>query len=78
MGLEQGEGVRTQRDSNGREAAERESIASQTWCSACQKADLGMVSPVEYVEDGQIYVEGRCAVCNAVVNDRNHRHDISD
>jgi hypothetical protein len=26
-----------------------------------------MVAPVEYQEDGEVFVEGRCAVCGATV-----------
>ncbi len=55
------------RDFNARDKEDRESLLMATWCDVCEEADLGMVSPAEYEEDGEIYVEGRCAVCGASV-----------
>jgi RNase P subunit RPR2 len=62
--------ARTQRDFSKREAVEQEAALKDTWCNACNKADLGMVHPVEFEEDGQIIVEGLCARCGAPIRTR--------
>jgi len=46
---------------------EQKAILEDTWCDACKKADLGMTHPVEYEENGQITVEGRCARCGNAI-----------
>ncbi len=50
-----------------RDPAEQRSICSDTWCSRCNQADLGLRTPVEYEEDGRIFVEGACAACGESV-----------
>jgi len=58
---------RVQRDFAARDQHERESLLANTWCTVCEKADLGMIDPVEF-EDGEGSVlEGRCAVCGGPV-----------
>jgi hypothetical protein len=70
--------VRRPRNFEDREPADREALLSNTWCGVCQQADLGMASPVEYDEDGQVYVEGQCAVCGAVVTTEVLGVDVSE
>jgi len=38
-------------------------MVENTWCDHCSKADLGLIDPLEYEEDGQIYLEGKCKAC---------------
>ena len=59
--------MRTSRDFTLRPERERSWICAETWCDRCNQADLGMISPVEFEEDGQIYIEGACRKCSAVV-----------
>jgi len=42
-------------------------MLNNTWCDECGEADLGMHSPHEYEENGQIFVEGLCRRCGHVV-----------
>jgi len=39
----------------------------QTWCNHCNQADIGLNNPLEYEEDGKIYVEGNCRRCGKTV-----------
>ena len=50
-----------------RPADEQKWILKTTWCDICQAENLGMLDPVEYTEDGEIFVEGKCARCGNVV-----------
>jgi hypothetical protein len=59
--------MRTERNFLDRTDFEREWILDNTWCDACEAADLGMTSPREYDEDGVVYVEGDCARCGSKV-----------
>ncbi|MGK0474971.1 MAG: hypothetical protein ACJAYV_000622 [Oleispira sp.] len=45
---------------------DKEAFLTQTWCNACQAADLGMVEPKEYELNGTIIVEGKCKTCSEV------------
>jgi hypothetical protein len=45
---------------------DKEAFLTQTWCNACQAADLGMVEPKEYELNGAIIVEGKCKKCGEV------------
>lgn len=45
---------------------DQEAFLTQTWCNNCQEADLGMVEPKEYEQNGVIIVEGKCAKCGEV------------
>lgn len=42
-------------------------MLKNTWCDTYQEADLGMTSPIEYEEDGTVFVEGKCKKCEAIV-----------
>lgn len=33
----------------------------------CQQADLGLLNPIEYETDGQIFIEGKCKICSTIV-----------
>jgi len=49
-------------------------MQENTWCDECQAPDLGMRNPVEYEEDGVLYVEGVCLRCgNRVVSEIEER-----
>ena len=58
---------RTPRDFSKRDAVEQKFILAETWCDTCKQADLGMVDPIEFEEDGDIIVEGHCARCGAAI-----------
>lgn len=58
---------RTERDFYARSEEEQQAFLAETWCNACMEADLGMVEPVEYEEQGRLYVEGKCSRCGAAV-----------
>ena len=58
---------RRDRDFTARPQPEQEWLLQETWCDSCQAADLGMVEPHEYEEDGSVYVEGLCRNCRSVV-----------
>ena len=58
---------RTPRDFSKRDAVEQKFILAETWCDTCKQADLGMVDPIEFEEDGEIIVEGHCARCGAAI-----------
>ena len=59
--------MRSPRDFSIRPQFEREFLLEDTWCNACSKADLGLDNPVEYAEDGRIYVQGSCRTCGGEV-----------
>ena len=42
-------------------------LTYDSWCDACNQADLGMRDPQEFEEDGQIIVEGLCKKCGGTV-----------
>ena len=46
-----------------RSEVERFLFLQDTWCEHCDAADLGLVDPQEYEEDGRIFIEGRCRKC---------------
>ena len=50
-----------------RPADEQRWLVENTWCDICDQADLGLVNPAEYEEDGEIYVSGACRMCGATV-----------
>ena len=39
---------------------------SETWCTKCQKPDLGITEPIYYSEEGKNYIEGKCKICNTI------------
>lgn len=55
--------MRVERDFFARNHVEQELICGNTWCDACVEADIGLLGPVEFEEDGQVFVEGDCARC---------------
>lgn len=50
-----------------RPASECEWLLTNTWCERCGEADLGMLAPIEYEENGIVFLEGRCKVCDAAI-----------
>lgn len=38
-------------------------VKENSWCNKCSKADLGIVGPSLYIEDGVTFVEGSCKIC---------------
>lgn len=58
---------RTVRDFFARDEEEQQAFLLQTWCDNCQAADLGMHTPLEYLLDGTIFVEGTCNKCGEQV-----------
>ena len=59
--------MRHLRDFDLRSLADQRWFAQNTWCGTCQKADLGLVEPVEFEESGKIFVEGKCSRCQSIV-----------
>ena len=55
--------ARIERKFSTRNAEEKRWFASNTWCDCCAKADLGLTDPIEYEEDGKIFIEGKCIHC---------------
>ncbi len=55
--------ARIERNFSDRDAQEQRWLVENTWCDSCAKADLGLTEPIEYEEDGQIFVEGKCVRC---------------
>ena len=55
--------MRVERDFFAREWVEQASICENTWCDACGEADIGLLDPREYEDEGQVFVEGVCAKC---------------
>jgi hypothetical protein len=64
--------MRSPRDFSARDEEEQEWMLENTWCPRCEKADLGMTHPEEYEENGVIWLEGRCAVCDEVIRSQVH------
>ena len=58
--------MRTDRNFLARPADEQRALSKESWCDSCG-ADLGIASPVEFAEDGKIYVEGKCPRCGTHV-----------
>ena len=50
-----------------RPQSEQEWMLENTWCDQCGAADLGMIDPFEYEEDGIVYVSGSCKKCGETV-----------
>ncbi len=59
--------MRVPRDFFARDWIVQESICENTWCGNCAEADIGLLNPVEYEEDGHIFVEGACARCRGKI-----------
>lgn len=45
---------------------ESDMYRDDSWCDACDKADLGIVNPELYTERGRKYISGNCKFCGAV------------
>lgn len=58
---------RTERDFSQRSEEDQQAFLTQTWCDQCMEADLGMVEPEEYEEDGIVVIAGKCKKCGEVV-----------
>lgn len=43
--------------------ADQEWFLKETWCDICDQADLGIINPKIYSENGKEYIEGKCRVC---------------
>lgn len=54
---------RKNRDFYKRPTVEQELLTEGTWCNFCNEADLGLDQPIEYEQDGKIYIEGNCKKC---------------
>ena len=59
--------ARTRRSFEQRSAEERRWLIENTWCDTCDAADLGLTDPVEYEEEGEIILEGKCRKCGGRV-----------
>lgn len=59
--------MRFVRNFRARSADEQNALSKESWCDSCGKADLGIDSPVEFEEDGRVYVEGKCSRCGTHV-----------
>lgn len=70
--------TRKSRDFTQREESDREWMIENTWCDRCGKADLGIIDPAEYEEDGAIFVEGKCRICGSVVRSQIDERDLSE
>lgn len=58
---------RIPRDFGARPQDEQDSFTQITWCDSCLKSNLGLFNPVEYEEDGKLYLEGICSRCQSQV-----------
>lgn len=59
-----------ERDFSGRPYPEQEWMLEHTWCANCNLADLGLIQPIEFEEDGKVFLEGLCRKCkNRVVSE---------
>ncbi|QEQ96477.1 hypothetical protein [Neptunomonas concharum] len=58
---------RIERNFFARDKEEQQAFLEQTWCDHCQEADLGMSNPLEYEQEGTIFVEGTCNRCGQPV-----------
>jgi hypothetical protein len=59
--------MRVQKDFFARPSQDQESICENTWCSACNEADAGLLNPTEDAEDNRVFVEGNCAKCGSKI-----------
>jgi len=65
------------RDFSLRPQIEQTWIYEDTWCDSCGQADLGMVEPEEFEEAGEIFVQGKCAVCRSLIRTVLHERKVS-
>jgi len=59
--------ARVKHDFWARPEADHQWFLDNTWCDNCNQADLGMSDPVEFEEDGRVYIEGKCLQCGGHV-----------
>ena len=38
-------------------------MVESTWCENCRLPDLGIENPMEFEEDGHVFIEGQCRIC---------------
>lgn len=50
-----------------RDEEEQTAFLENTWCNRCQQVDLGMSDPVEFTQNGRLFIEGRCLVCGETI-----------
>ena len=48
------------------EKPEQDWHLQNTWCSSCEKPDLGIEKPEFYRENGVKYISGICKVCSSL------------
>jgi len=60
--------MRSARNFFDRPADEQRALLEESWCDSCGKADLGIVAPAEFGEDGKVYIEGKCPRCGTHVS----------
>ena len=61
---------RNEREFAARPEWEQNWFVENTWCDVCNAADIGLIDPAEYEEDGSVFVEGKCRQCgNRVVSE---------
>ncbi len=58
---------RIERDFYQRPADEQADFLANTWCNQCMEADLGMRDPVEFEQEGRIFIQGACVKCGECV-----------
>lgn len=46
-----------------RDEYEREMLLEDAWCDFCREAGLGLLEPREFVGNGVLFLEGKCAQC---------------
>lgn len=46
---------------------DREWLLKDTWCDACQKADLGVAEPRLYRDNEREFFVGRCLACGSEI-----------
>jgi hypothetical protein len=70
--------MRIQRDFFARDQIDQEYICENTWCDTCDEADIGLLNPVEFEEDGRVFVEGACARCRGRIVTEITEHSVGD
>jgi hypothetical protein len=70
--------MRVQRDFFSRGQPDQDFIRDNTWCDTCDEADIGLLNPVEYDEDGRVFVEGVCARCRSPIVTEIAEHSAGD
>jgi len=70
--------TRKERNYSLRSSFERSCFEEDTWCDGCKAADLGLVEPHEYEEDGIVFIEGKCRSCGGRVVSEIINKDVSE